>query len=116
LGKTVREVYSLPAQEILGWEEYFRIYPFTQDREDARAAMIAERITNSIGMLLSQNARKTTYNPIPMREFLPDYLGERKSASEKSLEEQRKDWERFKSQARQIEKESGIKIFKEGGD
>lgn len=60
---------ALPASEIVGWMEYFTIYPFTQDREDYRMARILEMINNATQNLGFRN--KT------WEFFLPDYLGVR---------------------------------------
>jgi len=48
------------------WEAYFDIFPFTQDREDRRFAMLASVIANTSG--------KSYKDPFPESFFLPDYL------------------------------------------
>lgn len=58
---------ALPASEIVGWMEYFKVYPFTQDREDFRMARILEMINNSTQ---SMGFKNKTWD-----FFLPDYLG-----------------------------------------
>jgi hypothetical protein len=87
----------MPASEYTGWQAYFKIYPFTQDREDMRAALIAERITNSIGQLIASLAHKRTYTPIKIDTFMPDYFKERRTAAtvEKSLEQQEQEFADF---------------------
>lgn len=86
------EIYSFPASEIVGWEEYFSIYPFTQDREDARTALLASTIASVIWG-----------KPIKLEKFLPDYLGKQ---AEKSLREQQNDWDTFKQRYKKIVGES----------
>lgn len=61
---------ELPASEIVFWEEYFNIYPFTQDREDARTAQVAQTVTNMQGRFAK--------NPLPLSYFLPDFYDEKK--------------------------------------
>lgn len=62
---------ELPASEILGWEEYFSIVPFTQDREDARVAQIAQTITNMAGKELKRGIF------MDIGKFIPDFWNER---------------------------------------
>lgn len=52
--------------ELLGWEEYFRIYPFTQDREDFRNARLLEAINNHV--------QGKGFKDKDWRYFIPDYL------------------------------------------
>lgn len=81
LHKSVEEVLDLPASELLGWENYFSIYPFTQDREDYRMARIIEMIN-----LSTQNMGYRNKNFL---YFMPDYLVEPKSEEQKLDEERR---------------------------
>jgi len=62
------------------WQAFFTIYPFTQDREDQRFAMLAS--------VLSYVSGRTLKNPVPEKTFIPDYLGERKPTHEPTLAEQ----------------------------
>ena len=79
----------MPAAEWFGWQEYFYIYPFTQDREDARFAMLAAVIANVSG--------KTLKNTLNESIFMPDYLKEKNiPITEKSLEQQAQEWTEFK--------------------
>ena len=88
----------MPASEFFGWQAYFDIYPFTQDRQDWHAAMISITIANYLGMLLAQNAGKTSYNPVNIETFLPDYLGAHKPVvmADKSIEQQAREFADFK--------------------
>lgn len=81
----------------MGWEEYFSIYPFTQDREDYRVALLASVISNMSG--------KTLKKPVEVDRFLPEYLRPERIA-EKSLEEQAKDWASFKHKLNEMQKAS----------
>lgn len=79
----------MPSTEYLGWQAYFDIYPFTQDREDARFAMLATVIANISGKTLKHSLKETV--------FIPDYLREKQPAViEKSLEQQKIEWAIFK--------------------
>lgn len=81
LGKTVQEIMALPATEIVGWEEYYSIYPFPQEREDARTALLAQTVANMSGRMIKDGYEKK------IEEFLPDYLDER-NVQELSIEKQ----------------------------
>jgi hypothetical protein len=70
----------MSSTEINGWKEYFNIYPFTQDREDYRIALLASVIYNTSG--------KTFKKSMDMDKFLPDYL-KQKITVRKSLEQQK---------------------------
>lgn len=79
----------MPASEFFGWQEFFTIFPFTQERADSRFAMLAAVIANVSG--------KTLKHAMKEIDFLPDFLKERKqSVVEKSIELQRKEWAAFK--------------------
>jgi hypothetical protein len=85
----------LSATEIAGWREYFQIYPFTQDREDWRAAMLAAVISNVSGRMLKRMINETV--------FLPRYLDEVRTPSrEKSLEQQHAEFLAFKEKVRAV--------------
>lgn len=77
----------MSANEYIGWQTYFEIYPFTQDREDARIALLAQVIANMSG--------KSLKNPAKMSAFLPTYIKSEK-AIDYSLEQQRADLHAFK--------------------
>lgn len=69
LGKSLQEIMALPSTELVGWKEYYQIFPFPQERADARAAVIAQTIANMSGKTLKDGFQ------LRMDEFLPDYLG-----------------------------------------
>jgi hypothetical protein len=52
----------MPSSEIVYWHDFFSIYPFTQDREDIRTALICY-ITQA-----SQGGK------LKMEDFIPNYL------------------------------------------
>jgi hypothetical protein len=87
LGKTTGEIEAMPATEFAGWKAYFDIYPFTQDREDYRTALLAAVVSNMSGRTL-----KTMRE---VEDFLPNYL--KPAPKEKSLEQQRADKQAFKA-------------------
>ena len=88
----------MPATEFVSWQAYFSIYPFSVERQELQAALVAERITNSIGKLIAFLAKRRTYNPVDINTFLPDYLGTReKPVTEKSIEQQRAEYLAFKA-------------------
>ena len=72
---------ELPATEIMGWMEYFEIYPFTQDREDARVALLAQTIANMSGKSL----KKT----MDIGMFIPNWLNDTESTTQRTLEQQK---------------------------
>ena len=78
----------MPATEFAEWQAFFELYPFTQDREDYRAAMLAATICNMSG--------KTLKKIVDVTDFLPDHL----RPKEKSLEQQRAAKEQFKAKLR----------------
>jgi hypothetical protein len=80
----------MPYSEFLGWQAYFQLYPFTQDREDYRTALVAATIANMSGKSLKR-ARA-------VEDFLPHYL--QPVTQEKSIEQQRADKEAFKAKLR----------------
>jgi hypothetical protein len=96
----------MPATEYLDWQEYFSLYPFSEDREDARTAEVLAMLVNTNRMLMASLAGKRTapelINPV---RFLPDYLKEKSTPMiEKSLEQQKADWEKFKAAYRAAER------------
>lgn len=91
MGVTLDAVYAMPASEFLGWQAYFEIYPFSEERQDARFAMLATVIANISG--------KTLKHSLKEKDFMPDYLNERnRIVPDKSLEEQRLEFVAFKEQ------------------
>jgi len=80
LHKTVEEIRALPASEIAGWMEYFKIYPFTQVREDFRFARTLQFL-NRVPQSMAIRGDKS------WEWFMPDYLGTR-DLSELSEQEQ----------------------------
>lgn len=67
---------ELPASEINFWREYYSIFPFPQERADARTALLAQTITNMSGRMI-----KDAYL-MKVEDFLPDYLDERNLANQ----------------------------------
>jgi len=91
----------MPASEYLGWQAYFEIYPFSEDRADGRAAMLAAVIANVSGKTLKNSLRESI--------FMPDYLKERNKPmpiTEKSLEQQAREWAEFKAKYQAAQKEA----------
>lgn len=60
----------MPALEFLKWEEYFSIYPFTQDREDMRNAKLCATIVNMSGKQLKKG------HIVNVSDFLPSFFEE----------------------------------------
>jgi len=60
--------------------------PFTQDREDYRAALIAATIANSVRMVMASLAGKKKYEPVSIETFIRDYFGERKPVTKDPLQ------------------------------
>lgn len=83
---------ELPASEIEFWRDYYQIFPFPQERADARTALLAQTISNMSGRML-----KDMYLT-RVQDFLPDYLEER-DLSKKSREAQIKAEEEFVKKA-----------------
>ncbi len=59
----------MPASEIVGWMEYFSIYPFTPDREDFRTARLCE--------MINLNTQMLGFKDKSSEFFMPDYLTDR---------------------------------------
>jgi len=79
----------MPASEFLGWQEYFSIFPFSEERSDARFAMLAAVIANISGKTLKHSLRED--------DFMPDYLKERTPVvTDKTLEQQHLEFAAFK--------------------
>jgi hypothetical protein len=68
---------ALPASEIAGWMEFFSIYPFTQDREDYRMAMICD--------LVNMNTQGRAYRDAKPSSFAPNFLAERVTDEQKQI-------------------------------
>lgn len=86
----------MPASEFFGWQSYFDIYPFSEDREDARFAMLAAVIANVSGKSLKRAMRET--------DFMPNYLGiKQPMMREKSLEEQAREFQEFKQKLNAVQ-------------
>ena len=97
MGKTLDEIYELPASEIETWRAYFSIFPFSQDRADQRTAVIASTVANTSG-----NLKK----PVDLEFFMPDYLGDRNPV-EKSLAMQAEDDKEFGDRLKVIQQAIG---------
>jgi hypothetical protein len=54
----------MSATEFIGWQAYFDIYPFTQEREDARTALLAQMIANMSGKSLKKSAKLSAFLPV----------------------------------------------------
>lgn len=80
----------MPALHFLQWKEYFSIFPFSEDRQDLRMAVLASVIYNTSGKTF-----KSTLGP---STFLFDFLGSRSEIvfTPKSIEQQLEDSRRFK--------------------
>jgi hypothetical protein len=52
------------ANEFVGWQAYFDIYPFTQEREDARTALLAQMIANMSGKSLKKSVKLSAFLPV----------------------------------------------------
>lgn len=77
----------MPASEIIGWQVFFSIYPFTQDREDKRMGQLAW-IINWV------NGGKAE-----LAKFIPNYLKQfepKKPVDVKSVEIQDRELDEFK--------------------
>ena len=69
---------ELPASEIEYWKDYYNIFPFPQERDDARAARLLE--------MMNLAAQGKAYKDAKFKDFLPDYLGD--TSQQKSLKQQ----------------------------
>ena len=80
-----KELYDLPTSVINGWKIYFSIYPFSEDREDLRNALLRSTIYNVSG--------KTVKKDVKVSELMTDFLknfkdsnSPRKTKNEQNLE------------------------------
>ena len=83
----------MPAPEFVEWQAYFSIYPFTQDREDLRIALLAATISNVSG--------RTVKRMREVQDFLPNYL---QSPTTKTIDQQRAGKELFKQKLQAAQK------------
>lgn len=65
---------ELPASEINFWRAFYSVYPFPQERADARTALLAQTIANMSGKVLKDGFERK------LEDYLPDYLDERNPA------------------------------------
>ncbi|HEY6020147.1 MAG TPA: DUF4035 domain-containing protein [Candidatus Paceibacterota bacterium] len=89
----------MPASEFVEWKAYFSIYPFTQDREDARTAALVCAVVNSVGYMLARG--KALKKPASASEFMPKYLDEQKKERAKDPK-QRDQYSAFRKKLRDI--------------
>lgn len=68
----LEDVMALPASEIMFWRDYYDIFPFPQEREDLRTALLAERITNMISIQIAGSKA----HMLKIDDFLPNYLND----------------------------------------
>ena len=81
----MEEVYELPSTEIIEWKNFFRIYPFSEDRQDIRIAQLSWIIS------------KVNGGKAELEKFIPDYLKiDKPLDTGKSLETQEKELAEFK--------------------
>lgn len=83
----MEEVKELSASEIMGWQEYFSIYGFTEERIDIGLGKIAQAVINMAGRKLKDT--------LELNNFLPPYLQTSVPTTEKSLEQQRAEAEAY---------------------
>ena len=78
MGRTVRELLnSMDAAEFQGWVAYSELDPWTEDRADLRAGIVAATVANA-------NSTKGKFRP---RDFMVDY-SKRHSEREPKTSEQ----------------------------
>lgn len=74
----------MSAREYIGWQAYFDIYPFTQDREDERTALLAQTIANMSGKALKK--------PVKMSVFMPTYIETQKPITDPLQRDEYRAW------------------------
>ena len=89
------EVFAMDSSEIVAWQAYFAIVPFTQEREDRRFAMLASVIANVSGKSLKQN--------VPETVFVPNYFDEPEEVPTRSLEEQKQEALAFRQKYSEVQ-------------
>jgi len=72
---------ELPASEIEYWRAYYEVYPFPQERADARTALLAQTISNMSGRMIKET------HLMKLKDFLPHYLDDTASKP-KAIEQQ----------------------------
>jgi len=77
--------------EYVGWQAFFEIYPFTQEREDERTALLAQVIANMSGKALKREVK--------MSVFMPSYLPNEKPVTDPL---QRDEYKAFKQKLQDI--------------
>ena len=88
----------MSANEFIGWQAYFEIYPFTQEREDERTALLAQTVANISGKMLKK--------PMKLSVFLPNYLGLEKEIIDPL---QRNEYAAFKQKLQDVKGKSGLR-------
>ena len=73
---------ELPASEIEFWRVYYDIFPFPQEREDARTALLAEVISNMSGRTLKEA------HLAKVEDFMPAYLLDEREKEERFVKRQ----------------------------
>lgn len=81
----------MTANEYIGWQAFFEIYPFTQQREDERTALIATTVANMSGKALK--------NSVKLSAFLPSYLPNEKQITDPL---QRDEYRAFKQKLQDV--------------
>lgn len=74
----------MSANEFMGWQAYFEIYPFTQQREDERTALLAMVVANMSGKSLKKQ--------IKLSAFLPVYLESEKIITDPLQRDEYRAW------------------------
>jgi hypothetical protein len=92
----LQEIYQLPASEIVVWKEYFGTYPFSQDRQDMRFALLCQTVSNMSGRTLKESAQRA------IEDFMPDYFG-RRSPDKVSIEQQERSDREFGEKLMQLQ-------------
>lgn len=76
----------MPASEYIGWQAFYSIFPFSEERADIRNALLCMVVANTSG-----NLKRAT----KMTDFLPNYI---EPVRGKSLEQQRREFSAFVSE------------------
>ena len=74
----------MSAKEYIGWQAFFDIYPFTQEREDARTALLTQMIANMSGKQLK--------HPAKLSAFIPVYVASEKIITDPLQRDEYKAW------------------------
>jgi hypothetical protein len=97
----------MPTTEFIEWQAYFEIYPFSLEHSDWQHAQMMAIVINDGLATRTQAAGKTSFRSVDAARFVPDYLGIKPKAEDKSLEQQAQELKAFKRSLQGAQENNG---------